>query len=89
MTIVKQGGRAGGRAGTGAPLPGLKSPAGAAIRPPPMLEITKSFAFEAAHFQPNAPAGHPNARLHGHSFMAEDAKARLLAEQAAALAELA
>jgi 6-pyruvoyltetrahydropterin/6-carboxytetrahydropterin synthase len=36
-----------------------------------MLEITKSFAFEAAHFQPNAPAGHPNARLHGHSFMAE------------------
>ncbi len=36
-----------------------------------MLEITKSFTFEAAHFQPNAPAGHPNARVHGHSFHAE------------------
>lgn len=36
-----------------------------------MLEITKSFQFEAAHFQPHAPAGHPNARLHGHSFLAE------------------
>ena len=36
-----------------------------------MLEITKSFQFEAAHFQPNAPAGHPNARLHGHSFHAD------------------
>ncbi len=36
-----------------------------------MFEITKSFAFEAAHFQPHAPAGHPNARVHGHSFVAE------------------
>lgn len=36
-----------------------------------MLEITKAFHFEAAHFQPHAPAGHPNARLHGHSFCAE------------------
>lgn len=36
-----------------------------------MLEITKTFAFEAAHFQPHAPAGHPNARVHGHSFQAE------------------
>jgi 6-pyruvoyltetrahydropterin/6-carboxytetrahydropterin synthase len=36
-----------------------------------MLEITQSFAFEAAHIQPGAPAGHPNARVHGHSFVAE------------------
>ena len=36
-----------------------------------MLEITKSFTFEAAHFQPGAPPGHPNARVHGHSFIAE------------------
>lgn len=36
-----------------------------------MLEITKTFSFEAAHYQPNAPAGHPNARIHGHSFIAD------------------
>lgn len=36
-----------------------------------MLEITKTFAFEAAHYQPGAPPGHPNARVHGHSFLAE------------------
>lgn len=36
-----------------------------------MLEITRSFTFEAAHTQPGAPAGHPNARVHGHSFLAE------------------
>lgn len=36
-----------------------------------MLEITQSFGFEAAHRQPLAPAGHPNARVHGHSFLAE------------------
>ena len=36
-----------------------------------MLEITKSFAFEAAHMQPGAPSDHPNARVHGHSFVAE------------------
>ena len=36
-----------------------------------MLEITKTFAFEAAHYQPGAPPGHPNARIHGHSFIAE------------------
>ncbi len=36
-----------------------------------MLEITKTFSFEAAHYQPNAPAGHPNARVHGHSFIAD------------------
>jgi 6-pyruvoyltetrahydropterin/6-carboxytetrahydropterin synthase len=36
-----------------------------------MLEITQSFAFEAAHVQPGAPPGHPNARIHGHSFVAE------------------
>lgn len=36
-----------------------------------MLEITRIFTFEAAHTQPGAPAGHPNARVHGHSFLAE------------------
>ncbi len=30
--------------------------------------IYKDFTFEAAHFLPSAPAGHPNARIHGHSF---------------------
>ncbi len=36
-----------------------------------MLEISKTFGFEAAHVQPTAPPGHPNARVHGHSFVAE------------------
>ncbi len=36
-----------------------------------MLEITKTFGFEAAHFQPAAPEGHPNRRVHGHSFVAD------------------
>lgn len=34
------------------------------------MRIYKEFSFEAAHFLPSAPAGHPNSRLHGHSFMA-------------------
>jgi 6-pyruvoyltetrahydropterin/6-carboxytetrahydropterin synthase len=32
------------------------------------MQIYKEFTFEAAHFLPSAPAGHPNARIHGHSF---------------------
>ncbi len=32
------------------------------------MRIYKDFTFEAAHFLPTAPAGHPNARIHGHSF---------------------
>ncbi len=36
-----------------------------------MFEIARTFAFEAAHFQPGAPVGHPNSRMHGHSFVAE------------------
>ncbi len=32
------------------------------------MQIYKEFTFEAAHHLPQAPAGHPNARLHGHSF---------------------
>ncbi|HAH08793.1 MAG TPA: 6-carboxytetrahydropterin synthase QueD [Alphaproteobacteria bacterium] len=32
------------------------------------MEISKTFLFDAAHFLPHAPAGHPNARMHGHSF---------------------
>ena len=32
------------------------------------MRIYKEFGFEAAHFLPSAPAGHPNARVHGHSF---------------------
>lgn len=34
------------------------------------MRIYKDFQFEAAHFLPTAPEGHPNARLHGHSFRA-------------------
>lgn len=36
-----------------------------------MFEITKEFVFDAAHFLPHAPAGHPHARMHGHSFYVE------------------
>ena len=32
------------------------------------MRIYKEFTFEAAHFLPSAPHGHPNARVHGHSF---------------------
>lgn len=32
------------------------------------MRIYKEFTFEAAHFLPSAPPGHPNARVHGHSF---------------------
>jgi 6-pyruvoyltetrahydropterin/6-carboxytetrahydropterin synthase len=35
-----------------------------------MMRIYKEFTFEAGHFLPSAPAGHPNSRLHGHSFLA-------------------
>jgi 6-pyruvoyltetrahydropterin/6-carboxytetrahydropterin synthase len=34
------------------------------------MRIYKEFLFEAAHFLPSAPPGHPNSRLHGHSFRA-------------------
>ena len=32
------------------------------------MRIYKEFTFEAAHFLPSARQGHPNARVHGHSF---------------------
>lgn len=35
-----------------------------------MISITKEFRFDAAHFLPTAAAGHPNSRMHGHSFVA-------------------
>lgn len=34
------------------------------------MRIYKDFRFEAAHFLPSAPPGHPNRRVHGHSFRA-------------------
>ncbi|MGA7324672.1 MAG: 6-carboxytetrahydropterin synthase QueD [Rhodomicrobium sp.] len=33
-----------------------------------MMRIYKEFNFEAGHYLPSAPAGHPNSRIHGHSF---------------------
>ena len=35
------------------------------------VEIVKEFRFDAAHFLPTAPEGHPYRRMHGHSFRAE------------------
>lgn len=32
------------------------------------MRIYREFHFEAAHFLPSAAPGHPNARIHGHSF---------------------
>ena len=32
------------------------------------FEITKNFAFEAAHYFEHKPDGHPFRRIHGHSF---------------------
>ena len=34
------------------------------------MRIYKEFLFEAAHYLPTAPPGHPNSRVHGHSFRA-------------------
>ncbi len=34
----------------------------------PIVELEKSFRFEAAHHLPNVPEGHPCARVHGHSY---------------------
>lgn len=34
------------------------------------MRVYKEFHFEAAHFLPSAPPGHPNSRVHGHSFRA-------------------
>ena len=36
-----------------------------------LVEIYKQFRFDAAHYLPHAPEGHPNKRVHGHSFRAE------------------
>ncbi|HWK46404.1 MAG TPA: 6-carboxytetrahydropterin synthase QueD [Stellaceae bacterium] len=33
-----------------------------------VLEITKEFRFDAAHFLPGMPPGHAYRRMHGHSF---------------------
>jgi 6-pyruvoyltetrahydropterin/6-carboxytetrahydropterin synthase len=34
------------------------------------MRIYRDFFFEAAHYLPSAPPGHPNSRVHGHSFRA-------------------
>lgn len=34
------------------------------------MRIYRDFRFEAAHYLPSAPQGHPNSRIHGHSFRA-------------------
>jgi 6-pyruvoyltetrahydropterin/6-carboxytetrahydropterin synthase len=36
-----------------------------------VISISKEFRFDAAHFLPGANEGHPNARMHGHSFTAQ------------------
>ena len=35
------------------------------------ISISKEFRFDAAHFLPTAEKGHPNSRVHGHSFTAQ------------------
>jgi 6-pyruvoyltetrahydropterin/6-carboxytetrahydropterin synthase len=37
----------------------------------PVVELVKTFSFEAAHYLPNLPAGHKCLRMHGHSFHGE------------------
>lgn len=36
-----------------------------------LANVSARFYFEAAHFMPNFPEGHPNRRLHGHTYTAE------------------
>ena len=38
---------------------------------PPVVELAYSFAFDAAHRFDGFPEGHPNRRMHGHSFQVE------------------
>jgi len=38
---------------------------------PQVLELSKTFRFEAAHWLPNFPQDHKCRRLHGHSFKIE------------------
>ena len=37
----------------------------------PIVELTYTFGFDAAHRFDAFPAGHPNRRMHGHSFQVE------------------
>jgi 6-pyruvoyltetrahydropterin/6-carboxytetrahydropterin synthase len=37
----------------------------------PVVELAHSFAFDAAHRFDGFPEGHPNRRMHGHSFQVE------------------
>lgn len=37
----------------------------------PVVELTCAFGFDAAHRFDAFPAGHPNRRMHGHSFQVE------------------
>lgn len=37
----------------------------------PVVELVKTFSFEAAHYLPNLPEGHKCLRMHGHSFHGE------------------
>lgn len=37
----------------------------------PLVELTYAFGFDAAHRFDAFPAGHPNRRMHGHSFQVE------------------
>lgn len=37
----------------------------------PVLEITKTFRFEAAHYLPNVPKGHQCGKMHGHSYVVD------------------
>lgn len=46
---------------------GLAAPAGH------VFEVSKAVHFEAAHFMPAKPEGHPYKRMHGHSFRLEAA----------------
>lgn len=46
------------------------------------VELTKSYAFEAAHRLPMVPADHKCARMHGHSFRVEVTLAGAVDERA-------
>jgi 6-pyruvoyltetrahydropterin/6-carboxytetrahydropterin synthase len=36
-----------------------------------IVELSRDFRFEAAHYLPNVPEGHKCRRMHGHSFRGE------------------
>jgi 6-pyruvoyltetrahydropterin/6-carboxytetrahydropterin synthase len=54
-----------------AAAPQAPAPRAAGPGTAPVVRLSKTFRFEAAHFLPHMPDGHKCRRMHGHSFIVE------------------